>query len=156
MTVPFSERSAGFIWFFSFLVKFAQVSKRGGNQILLLDEPGLTLHGKAQADLLRYFADRLLPKHQVVFSTHSPFMVPPDDLTLSRIIEDQVEQKRPGFWTTKGTKVRGDVLATDPDTLFPSRPPWATTSPRRCSSASTPCWSRDRATSCSSRPCRLS
>lgn len=117
--MPFLERSAGFIWFFSFLVKFAQVSKRGGNQILLLDEPGLTLHGKAQADLLRYFADRLLPKHQVVFSTHSPFMVPPDDLTLSRIIEDQVEQKRPGFWTTKGTKVRGDVLATDPDTLFP-------------------------------------
>ena len=119
VSVPFSERSAGFIWFFSFLVKFAQVSKRGGNLILLLDEPGLTLHGKAQADLLRYFDDRLVPRHQVVFSTHSPFMVPPDDLTLSRVVEDQVEMRRPGVWTTKGTKVRDDVLATDPDTLFP-------------------------------------
>lgn len=119
VSVPFSERSAGFIWFFSFLVKFAQVSKRGGNLILLLDEPGLTLHGKAQADLLRYFDDRLVPKHQVIFSTHSPFMVPPDDLTLSRVVEDQVEMRRPGVWTTKGTKVRDDVLATDPDTLFP-------------------------------------
>ncbi|MCB4802206.1 energy-coupling factor transporter ATP-binding protein EcfA2 [Methylobacterium brachiatum] len=119
VSVPFSERSAGFIWFFSFLVKFAQVSKDGGNLLLLLDEPGLTLHGKAQADLLRYFDDKLVNNHQVVFSTHSPFMVPPEDLTLSRIVEDQIEQKRPGFWTTKGTKVRDDVLATDPDTLFP-------------------------------------
>ncbi|WP_311274646.1 AAA family ATPase [Methylobacterium sp. WCS2018Hpa-22] len=119
VSVPFSERSAGFIWFFSFLVKFAQVSKQGGSLVLLLDEPGLTLHGKAQADLLRYFGDKLVPHHQVVFSTHSPFMIPPDDLTLSRIVEDQIEQRPNGFPTTKGTKVRDDVLATDPDTLFP-------------------------------------
>src|SRR5207253_4434921 len=71
LTLPFSERSAGFIWFFSFLVKFAQVQKTAGNLILLLDEPGLTLHGKAQADLLRYFAEKLASEHQVVYTTHS-------------------------------------------------------------------------------------
>ncbi len=38
LTLPFSERSAGFIWFFSFLVKFAQVQKTAGKLILLLDE----------------------------------------------------------------------------------------------------------------------
>jgi energy-coupling factor transporter ATP-binding protein EcfA2 len=119
VTVPFSERSAGFIWFFSFLVKFAQVRKLGGKVVLMLDEPGLTLHGKAQADLLRYFADKITPDHQLIYSTHSPFMVPADDLMKSRIVEDQIEQLRPGRFTTKGTKVRDDVLATDPDTLFP-------------------------------------
>jgi energy-coupling factor transporter ATP-binding protein EcfA2 len=120
VTVPFSERSAGFIWFFSFLVKFAQVRKLGGNIALLLDEPGLTLHGKAQADLLRYFADKIVPKHQLIYSTHSPFMVPPDDLMKSRIVEDQIFQSRLGGpWMTKGTKVRDDILAIDPDTLFP-------------------------------------
>ena len=31
VSVPFSERSAGFVWFFSFLVKFAQVQKDGGS-----------------------------------------------------------------------------------------------------------------------------
>lgn len=31
--------------------------------ILLLDEPGLTLHAKAQADLLRYFEEELKPHH---------------------------------------------------------------------------------------------
>lgn len=119
VTVPFSERSAGFIWFFSFLVKFSQIDEGDRDVVLLLDEPGLTLHGKAQADLLRYFNDRIVPKHQLVFSTHSPFMVPADDLTLSRIVEDQMVQERPMKFSSKGTKVRDDVLATDPDTLFP-------------------------------------
>jgi predicted ATP-dependent endonuclease of OLD family len=119
LTLPFSERSAGFIWFFSFLVKFAQVKKTGQNLILLLDEPGLTLHGKAQADLLRYFSEKLAPSHQVVFTTHSPFMVPPDDLPSVRIVEDKIQQARPGQWTSEGTKVRDDTLVTDRDTLFP-------------------------------------
>lgn len=119
VTVPFSERSAGFIWFFSFLVQFAQVRKSGGHLILLLDEPGLTLHGKAQADLLRYFEEKLVPNHQVIFTTHSPFMVPPGALQSVRIVEDKLVQVQPGRWTSEGTKVRDDTMATDRDTLFP-------------------------------------
>ena len=46
-SVPFSERSAGFVWFFSFLVQFAMMRRETDNVIILLDEPGLTLHGKA-------------------------------------------------------------------------------------------------------------
>ncbi len=119
LTLPFSERSAGFVWFFSFLVKFAQVQKSGGHPVLLLDEPGLTLHGKAQADLLRYFSEKLAPNHQVIYTTHSPFMVPVDNLPAVRIVEDRVFQPRPGQWISEGTKVRDDTLATDRDTLFP-------------------------------------
>jgi predicted ATPase len=90
---PFSERSAGFVWFFSFLVKFAQVRDDESPVVLLLDEPGLTLHGKAQADMLRFFKETLAPHHQVIYSTHSPFMVPADDLVSVRVVEDQVEMK---------------------------------------------------------------
>ena len=63
---PFSERSAGFVWFFSFLVKFAQIKADESPVVLLLDEPGLSLHGKAQADLLRFFEEKLAPHHQIV------------------------------------------------------------------------------------------
>lgn len=119
LSLPFSERSAGFIWFFSFLVKFAQVKKSGGPLVLLLDEPGLSLHGKAQADLVRYFTEKLVPNHQTIFTTHSPFMVPADRLPLVRIVEDRVVSPRPGVWNSDGTKVRNDVLAVDRDTLFP-------------------------------------
>lgn len=119
VTVPFSERSAGFIWFFSFLVKFAQIKKSLGNVSLLLDEPGLTLHGTAQKDLLRYFAEQIVPKHQLIYTTHSPFMVPADDLASVRTVEDVVIRDDRGRKQSKGTKIRSDVLTTDPQTNFP-------------------------------------
>jgi energy-coupling factor transporter ATP-binding protein EcfA2 len=115
---PFSERSAGFVWFFSFLVKFAQVKDEETPVVLLLDEPGLTLHGKAQADLLRFFKEKLAPHHQIIYSTHSPFMVPADQLASVRIVQDQVEVKN-NRRVPIGTKIRSDVLTRDPDTLFP-------------------------------------
>ncbi len=119
-SVLFSERSAGFVWFFSFLVQFATIKSGLGNIIVLLDEPGLTLHGKAQADLLRYIEDELLSKHQVIFTTHSPFLVPSDRLNDVRIVEDQLiyseGSRRP---LVKGTKVSEEVLSKDRDTLFP-------------------------------------
>lgn len=119
VSVPFSERSAGFIWFFSFLVKFAQIKKTHGNVILLLDEPGLTLHGTAQKDLLRYFKEQIVPEHQLIYSTHSPFMVPPDDLASVRTVEDVVERDQRGRKSSKGTKIRQDLLTTDRQTNFP-------------------------------------
>ncbi len=118
MTVPFSERSAGFVWFFSFLVRFSQVKKEFGNVIILLDEPGLALHARAQGDLLRYFNEKLKTNHQVLYTTHSPFMVPSDDLTSVRTVEDVVVDKD-GVAESLGTHVGDDVLSTDRDTLFP-------------------------------------
>lgn len=118
-SVPFSERSAGFVWFFSFLVQFAAMRGASDKLLVLLDEPGLTLHGKAQADLLRYIKDELLPDQQVIFSTHSPFMVPADDFKSVRVVEDVVDRTKAGRPEIKGTKVSEEVLATDPGTLFP-------------------------------------
>lgn len=117
-TLPLSERSAGFVWFFSFLAQFKQLKRTAGDAILLLDEPGLTLHGKAQGDLLRYITERLLPDHQVIFTTHSPFLVPADRLEDVRIVEDVLDLGS-GRPVVKGTKVRSDVLRVDADTLFP-------------------------------------
>jgi predicted ATP-dependent endonuclease of OLD family len=115
---PFSERSAGFVWFFSFLVKFAQVKDDDVPVVLLLDEPGLSLHGTAQADLLRFFHEKLAPDHQIIYSTHSPFMVQADQLLAARIVEDQVKTKNKRR-VPVGTKVREDILSNDRDTLFP-------------------------------------
>lgn len=123
VSVPFSERSAGFIWFFSFLVHFSQVKKnysnKNANVIVLLDEPGLTLHAKAQYDLLRYIKEKLSPNYQVIYTTHSPFMIIPDQLESIRTVEDVVIEKlgeRPEIF---GTKVSSDFLKTSHDTIFP-------------------------------------
>ena len=112
----FDDRSTGFVWFFSFLVWFDQLKSRYGDGLLiLLDEPGLTLHARAQADLLRYMNERLRPHHQVIYSTHSPFMIDPDNLLAARTVEDVVA--RDG--KVLGTKVSDRVLSTDPDTISP-------------------------------------
>lgn len=119
VSVPLSERSAGFVWFFSFLSQFKQLKKHAGKSIILLDEPGLTLHGKAQSDLLRYIEHRILPEHQVIYSTHSPFMVPAQRLADVRVVEDVVIYTDPRRPIVKGTKVSADVLSVDRDTIFP-------------------------------------
>lgn len=115
VTVSFDERSSGFVWFFSFLVWFSQVSKNyGKNLIILLDEPALNLHARAQGDWLRYIKEELSPYHQVIYTTHSPFMIDPENLLNVRTVEDVVIDDK-----IEGTKVGDEVLSTDADTLFP-------------------------------------
>lgn len=117
VSVPFDDRSAGFVWFFSFLVYFSQIKKKHPDLIILLDEPGLSLHARAQADLLRYIDDELAPHHQVIYTTHSPFMIP-NTLTRVRTVHD-VWHEKDGEILVEGTKVGDDVLSTDRDTIFP-------------------------------------
>jgi predicted ATP-dependent endonuclease of OLD family len=120
----FDERSAGFVWFFSFLIWFGQVKKQFGDRVvILLDEPGLTLHAKAQADLLRYIDERLAPNYQVIYTTHSPFMIDPKNLLRARTVEDVFIEPKEGRPLPNeadlGTKVGSEVLSVDRDTLFP-------------------------------------
>lgn len=113
-------RSKGFVWFFSFLAWFSQQKKQQKRMILLLDEPGLVLHGTAQKDLLRYFEEELKPYHQVIYTTHSPFMVDASRFDRVRIVEDismQSDEDLP--LERKGTKVYVDVLSVDEGSLFP-------------------------------------
>jgi predicted ATPase len=112
VTVPFSQRSKGFIWFFSFITWFDSIQKDtdGGDRlILLLDEPGLSLHALAQADFLRYI-DELAVQHQILYTTHSPFMIHSDRLHQVRTVEDRDHQ---------GTKISDNVSSSDAKTIFP-------------------------------------
>lgn len=84
---PLSSHSSGFIWFFSFLVRYEHARKNKEKLILLLDEPGLSLHGKAQADLLRYFESNF-SNTQIIYTTHSPFMIDPQRPHRIRVVQN--------------------------------------------------------------------
>jgi ABC-type cobalamin/Fe3+-siderophores transport system ATPase subunit len=77
LSLSFDERSTGFRWFFSFLAAFSEYENSGSPVIILLDEPGLGLHARAQADFLRFIDERLSKQCPVIYTTHSPFMVQP-------------------------------------------------------------------------------
>jgi predicted ATP-dependent endonuclease of OLD family len=111
LSLPFDEHSSGFRWFFSFLAAFSEYEYAQEPIVILLDEPALNLHAKAQADFLRFIEEKLASKYQVVYTTHSPFMIQPGFLHRVRLIEDHGQDT--------GAKVTLDVLSTDPDTLFP-------------------------------------
>lgn len=118
-TTPLSNRSRGFVWFFSFLAWYEDVKRQGQNVILLLDEPGLSLHGRAQADLLRYF-DAELSGHQLLYTTHSPFMIDPTKFERVRIVQDLgIDAPEALPKDEDGTKVLANVFDATDDSLFP-------------------------------------
>ena len=107
--VNLNERSRGFQWFFAFYITFSADTDGGQaeNAIILLDEPGLYLHAKSQSDLPRHLESDF--SNQIIYSTHSPFLVPThalDSVRTVNIAEDI------------GTTVTNDPTG-DARTLFP-------------------------------------
>ena len=121
ISTPLGTRSRGFVWFLSFLAWYQNLRRDNENIILLLDEPGLSLHAKAQGDLLRYFEEELKPHHQLIYTTHSPFMVDPAHFDRVRIVQDlSVEPDSDDLpEEQQGTRVIKEVLEATPDSLFP-------------------------------------
>lgn len=109
--IELDQRSEGFQWLVSFfIVFFAEAMGKHENAILLLDEPGMSLHALKQREF-RETLSRLGEKNQTIFTTHSPFLVGPDELDLVRVVELNDR--------TVGTKVHTSITSTDPAALLP-------------------------------------
>lgn len=81
------NRSNGFLWYLSFYINFiATTNEAKANEYLfLLDEPGQHLHPSGQKDLSNLLDD-LAQKNQVVYTTHSPFMINRNDPERVRVV----------------------------------------------------------------------
>ncbi|QWB31881.1 MULTISPECIES: ATP-dependent endonuclease [Exiguobacterium] len=113
VSLPLKNRSKGFIWFFSFLVWFSRIeSEKNDSFILLLDEPGLNLHASAQKDLLTFIDNELSENYQVIYTTHSPFMIDSTKLHEVRTVYDSLDAK-------KGSLISSAIQEKDSETLFP-------------------------------------
>ena len=109
VSLPLDKRSKGFNWFFSFLVWFKKIQEDKNSQyILLLDEPGLNLHSMAQENLLT-FLEELSENYQIIYTTHSPFMI--DSNHLDRVYTI--------YETKEGSIISNSVQQKDANTLFP-------------------------------------
>ena len=109
--IEVDQRSAGFQWLVSFFVVFfAEAEDAHANAILLLDEPGLSLHGLKQRDF-RHTISRLSKGNQTLYTTHSPFLVGPEELDLVRVVEMTDRND--------GTKIHTTITASDPAALLP-------------------------------------
>jgi Predicted ATP-dependent endonuclease of the OLD family len=109
--VELDQRSEGFRWLVSFFVVFrAQAKGELRNAILLLDEPGLSLHALKQQEF-RKTVSLLAEDNQIIYTTHSPFMVGTDELHLVRLVEMPDR--------AAGTKVHTSLVVDDPRSVYP-------------------------------------
>ena len=89
----FSERSGGMSYFLSYFVQYLSHVQPGGQEILLMDEPDAYLSMLGQQDLLRIFDSFAEPEDetkrpiQVVYVTHSPFLIDKNHSERIRVLE---------------------------------------------------------------------
>jgi len=88
-----NRRAEGFKWTFSFIVNFAAETQKAElkEAILLLDEPARNLHPTQQmgiSDLLKNLAG----SNQVLYATHSPFMI--FDYTPGNLLVVELDRKK--------------------------------------------------------------
>lgn len=84
--IELERRSTGLQWFLSFFLVFlveSQEAHKGA--ILLLDEAGLSLHPLAQRDLIAFF-DNLAKTNQLIYTTHSPFLVDTSNIDRAKVV----------------------------------------------------------------------
>lgn len=105
-----SLRSKGRQWHLAFYIKVSARATENVPNIILIDEPGLFLHAKAQADILSKLGDSA-KEVQLIFSTHSPYLLEADKLNQIRLIHRTKKA---------GTKIENKVHAlADKETLTP-------------------------------------
>jgi len=107
-----SRRAEGFKWTFSFIVNFAAETQRAElkEAILLLDEPARNLHPAQQmgiSDLLKNLAG----SNQVLYATHSPFMI--FDYTPGNLLVVELDKRK------HLSRIHYDYWNADDATLIP-------------------------------------
>jgi energy-coupling factor transporter ATP-binding protein EcfA2 len=82
--IELEARSTGLQWFLSFFLVFlVESEEEHKSAVLLLDEPGMSLHPLAQRDLSEFF-DNLSKTNPLLYTSHSPFLVQADRLDRAR------------------------------------------------------------------------
>jgi AAA15 family ATPase/GTPase len=110
-----NQRSKGLRWFLSFFLQLrASALPNSKDQVLLIDEPGQSLHIKAQKDILKVF-EKSRRTFQIIYTTHSPYLIEAE--SLHRILAVQ----RSGEGDTGESEVFSarQLARANIDTLFP-------------------------------------
>lgn len=111
----FATRSTGFQWFFSFFAAFSEYLHTDKPVVVLLDEPGTSLHGEAQKDFVNYIFNELGAAKQTLYTTHSQFMVDPTVYEKLRAVHDKATREN----QEAGVEVSKVNLKADRDTVLP-------------------------------------
>lgn len=80
-----SQRSMGLQWYLNFYIALKGEALKSGD-VILIDEPGMYLHPKAQQEM-REVLNEHSKSNQVIYTTHSPYLIDSDNLMQLRLVE---------------------------------------------------------------------
>ncbi|MFH0758325.1 MAG: AAA family ATPase [Bacteroidota bacterium] len=110
------QRSRGVRWFLSFFLelKATALDKGNRNKVLLIDEPGVSLHARAQEDVLAVFDD-IKEQMQIIYTTHSPHLIDVNKLyrilAVQRAVEDDMKSETMVFSARSLNAATADTLS---------------------------------------------
>ncbi len=110
------QRSRGVRWFLSFFLelKATAIDKSRRNKVLLIDEPGVSLHARAQEDVLKVFDD-IKDQMQIIYTTHSPHLIDVNKLyrilAVQRAVEDDMKSETLVFSARSLKSATADTLS---------------------------------------------
>jgi predicted ATP-dependent endonuclease of OLD family len=110
------QRSRGVRWFLSFYLELMACAEKGHKSlILLVDEPGVSLHARAQEDVLKVF-ENIRQRIQIIYTTHSPHLV-----ELNKLHRVLAVQRDDHDNLSSATRILDpmSLSAASPDTLTP-------------------------------------
>ena len=113
-----SERSNGLRWYLETFIDAQANDIKDRNVVYLLDEPGTSLHVNAQRELISLFNHLAEKGNQVVYTTHSPYMLDVENEGVYRIraITKDSEGYTKIYKTAYDSRIAPD---TQKDTLTP-------------------------------------
>ena len=79
------NRSKGKQWHLAFYIKVTARAIEGKQNVILIDEPGLYLHARAQRDILKKLEDSSIHA-SIIFTTHSPYLLEPEKFERIRLV----------------------------------------------------------------------
>lgn len=80
-----SQRSTGLKWYLNFYIALKGEALKPGD-IILVDEPGMYLHPKAQQEMRDILNDESA-NNQIIYTTHSPYLIDSDNISQLRLVE---------------------------------------------------------------------
>lgn len=83
----------GLLWFVGFVIEWLSIEDFPGPLLLLFDEPGTPLHPSAQRAAAKLIGS-MSSRHQVIYSTHSPFLIDWNFPQRIRLFDRDYESKR--------------------------------------------------------------
>lgn len=79
------QRSTGLRWYLNFYIALKGEDLKPGD-IILVDEPGMYLHPKAQQEM-REILNEESGNNQIIYTTHSPYLIDADNVGQVRLVE---------------------------------------------------------------------